>query len=178
MLFKGLEKREKIAPVDENYCTCFRYGFERYPLSLPKFNLDDRRGVFAIIYPHKFPQSVYFCRQAQHLRNIRSQRVSFETVLKTRHFHRQVRCFRVFQDPKKHTAKPTLVDRHCVFQVFTYYFALAEAHFCRQARLFQHILSQGIGLENAILHEGARNLPIACYLIKSGFPLPTNIFDV
>ena len=50
----------------------------------------------------------------------------------------------------------------------TYYFALAEAQFCRQARLFQHILSQGIGLENAILHEGARNLPITCYLIKSG----------
>ena len=114
--------------------TCFRYGFERYPLSLPKFNLDDRRGVFAIIYPHKFPQSVYFCWQAQHLRNIRSQRVSFETVLKTRHFHRQVRCFRVFQDPQK---------------------ARRETNFCRQALCFSSFYLLCCSCRGSLLSTGA-----------------------
>ena len=115
--FSRVLKNAKRSPQPMKM-TCFRYGFERYPLSLPKFNLDDRRGVFAIIYPHKFPQSVYFCRQAQHLRSIRSQRVSFETVLKTRNFHRQVRCFRVFLDPQKSTPRNLLLSTGTVFFKF------------------------------------------------------------
>ena len=131
--FSRVLKNAKRSPQSMKM-TCFRYGFERYPLSLPKFNLDDRRGVFAIIYPHKFPQSVYFCRQAQHLRSIRSQRVSFETVLKTRHFHRQVRCFRVFQDPQK---------------------ARRETYFCRQALCFSSFYLLFCSCRGSLLSTGA-----------------------
>ena len=131
--FSRVLKNAKTSPQAMKM-TCFRYGFERYPLSLPKFNLDDRRGVFAIIYPHKFPQSVYFCRQAQHLRSIRSQRVSFETVLKTRYFHRQVRCFRVFQDPKK---------------------AHRETYFCRQTQCFSSFDLLFCPRRGSILSTGA-----------------------
>jgi len=107
-------------------------------LSLPKSNLDDQCGVLATYFPSKLPLSVNFCRQALRLRNIRSQRASFEPLPKTCHFHRQGRSFRVFQDPQKECR---------------------ETYFSRQARCFSTFYMLFVPYLGTLYSTGAVDSP-------------------
>ena len=99
--------------------TCFQYGFERYPLGtnvaqmlcLPT-KVDTLRKLVGISYGKNTAPVVQIeLRQRQ--------RVSFETVPNTCHFHRLGRSFRVFQDPWKARRETYFSRQAQCFQVFS-----------------------------------------------------------